>query len=132
MHHLEASLAPCDHSMWIIWGRDRYHHAMTARGRRGGGGGELVPGTRLSVAPGPPRVSAALALHFPAQGSSGGTTASAPSSWGRAAPRAPRVLAATVPTSGFGVGPGAPRVPVAPTPSARLGAAPGCHVSPLL
>jgi hypothetical protein len=32
-HHLEASLAPCDHPMWIIWGCDRYHHALTAHER---------------------------------------------------------------------------------------------------
>jgi hypothetical protein len=24
-HHLEVSLASCDHPMWIIWGRDRQH-----------------------------------------------------------------------------------------------------------
>jgi hypothetical protein len=32
-HHPEASLAPCDHPMWSIWGRDRHHHALTAHGR---------------------------------------------------------------------------------------------------
>jgi hypothetical protein len=40
MHHLEASLVPCDHLMWIISGRDSYHHAPTARG---GGAVEWYP-----------------------------------------------------------------------------------------
>jgi hypothetical protein len=66
MHHPEASLAPCDHLMWIIWGRDRYHHALTAHGRArkrgqwsgtclsaqgssGAATGRLGTSTRLSV-----------------------------------------------------------------------------------
>jgi hypothetical protein len=56
MHHLEVSLAPCDHPMWIIWGRGRHHHALTAHGRGGGG---VVPYSRLRVAPGPTCVTAA-------------------------------------------------------------------------
>jgi hypothetical protein len=32
-HHPETSLAPCDHPMWILWGRDRHHHTLTAHGR---------------------------------------------------------------------------------------------------
>jgi hypothetical protein len=32
-HNPETSLAPCDHPMWILWGRDRHHHALTAHRR---------------------------------------------------------------------------------------------------
>jgi hypothetical protein len=112
-HHLEASLAPCDHPMWIIWGRDRYHHALSVRGRARRRG--RWSGTRLLAAPGPPRVP----------------VAPAPTSRLRVASGPPRVAAAPTPTSRRRVAPGAPRVPEASAPSARLGAAPGAAPAPI-
>jgi hypothetical protein len=63
-HHPEASLAPCDHPMWIIWGRDKHHHALTTHGKarkreRCSSGGAMCPHSSFA--------------HLPAQGSSGGT-----------------------------------------------------------
>jgi hypothetical protein len=73
-HHLDASLTPCDHPMWIIWGRDRHHHTLTARRRarkRGRWSGTPLPTQGSSKATTCRRGSGSP---LPAEGSSEATT----------------------------------------------------------
>jgi hypothetical protein len=111
-HHPEASLASCDHPMWIIWGHDRHHHALTAHKREWKRGRWSGTRSLLSAAPGPPRV------------------APVPTSRLRVVPGAPRVPAAPAPTSRHRAALGVPHVPTAPTPTSRLRAAPGAPCVP--
>jgi hypothetical protein len=72
MHHPEASLAPGDHPMWIIWGRDRHHHTLTAHGRaqkRGRWSGTHLPAQGSSE---DATCHLGASTRLPAQGSSGG------------------------------------------------------------
>jgi hypothetical protein len=108
-HHPEASLAPCDHPMWIIWWHDRHHHALTAHRKarkRGRWSGTRLPAQSSSGAATCRRDSS---THLLAQGSSEGVTC-------------PRGSSSDLPAQGSS---GAPRVPAAPAPTSRLRAAPG-------
>jgi hypothetical protein len=60
--------------MWIIWGRDRHHHALTAHGRarkRGRWSGTHLPAQGSS---GGVMYLLGSGSRLPAQGSSGGAT----------------------------------------------------------